>query len=354
MNEKQLRCSKILATLGLAGLLVGCATTRPVQNAIFFPPAPDEPRIQYLMSFGNETDLGGHGKFNEFLTGEQRIYRPMWKPYGVAIRNGQIYAADTQAGNITVADLGKRRIRYIRPEGQAAMKTPINVAVDADGRIYVTDTGRLQLLIYDQQGNLLEAVGKQGEMKPCGLVLHKDRIYLTDLKNHCVRVLSKATRQLLFTFPTDGEADGRLFQPTNLAIDDQNRVCVSDTGGFAVKIFSEEGKYLESFGDLGVTPGQFTLPKGIAVDRERRIYVVDAAAAVVQLFQPDGKLLMFFGDPGKSGSAGLYLPAGIAVDYDNLSYFQSYVAPGHKLEYVILVVNQAGPNKVSAYGFLKK
>ena len=44
----------------LLALLAGCATKKPVQkNYLFFPAAPDEPRIQYLMSFGAESDLGG-------------------------------------------------------------------------------------------------------------------------------------------------------------------------------------------------------------------------------------------------------------------------------------------------------
>jgi hypothetical protein len=81
---------------------------------------------------------------------------------------------------------------------------------------------------------------------------------------------------------------------------------------------------------------------------------VDAAAPVVQLFDHQGKLLMFFGQPATSGDAGLYLPAGITVDYENADLFQKYAAPGYKFEYVILLTNQVGPQKVSIFGFLKK
>jgi hypothetical protein len=72
------------------------------------------------------------------------------------------------------------------------------------------------------------------------------------------------------------------------------------------------------------------------------------------MFNAEGKLLMFFGEPKSSGEAGLYLPAGLTIDYENVGLFQKYVAPGYKLEYLILVTNQVGPNKVSVYGFLKK
>ena len=80
----------------------------------------------------------------------------------------------------------------------------------------------------------------------------------------------------------------------------------------------------------------------------------DAATAVAQIFDNEGRLLMFFGEPKSSGEAGLYLPAGLTIDYENLGFFQQYVAPGRKLEYLIFVINQAGPHKVSIYGFLAK
>ena len=129
---------------------------------------------------------------------------------------------------------------------------------------------------------------------------------------------------------------------------------VSDSRGFCIKIYDAEGNFIRAVGDLGVTPGQFTLNKGIGVDREGRFYVVDAAAPVVQLFDNEGRLLMWFGEPKSSGPAGLYLPAGLTVDYDNVGLFQKYAAPGYKLEYLILLTNQVGPQKVSIFGFLKK
>jgi DNA-binding beta-propeller fold protein YncE len=256
---------------------------------------------------------------------------------------------------LSVADIAKHKLRYIKPQGQAAFRIPVNVGVDKDETLYVTDTARGQVLIYDKQGNLLEAIGKTGELKPCGLALTDNKFYITDLKTSSVRVYDKKTRQLVLSIPAGKTNDvEKLFQPTNVAVDKEGQIYVSDTGGFVVKIFDAQGKYIRSVGELGVTPGQFSLPKGIGVDREGRFYVIDAAAPVVQLFDRDGKLLMYFGQPASSGDAGLYLPAGLTVDYENVGLFQKYVAPGYKLEYLILLTNQIGPQKVSVFGFLKK
>lgn len=338
-------------------VLAGCATHKPAsKNYLLFPPAPDQPRIQYLMSYGSESDLGGGSKFSQFVAGAEKVYRPILKPYGLTIRNGKVYVCDTQAGNVSISDIAKEKLRYLKPQGQPAMKIPINVAVDKDENLYITDTGRGQILIYDKSGNLVEAIGKTGEMKPCGLALTEDRIYITDLKTTSVRVFNRASRQLLFSFPSKSSTNDaeKLYQPTNLTVDKDGRILVADSGGFAIKIFDSQGKFIRTVGELGVTPGQFSLPKGIGADRDGRFYVIDAAAPVVQLFDRDGKLLMYFGQPATSGEAGLYLPAGLAVDYDNVGLFQKYAAPGFKIEYLILLTNQVGPQKVSVFGFLKK
>jgi DNA-binding beta-propeller fold protein YncE len=341
---------------GVISLLAGCATHKPIpKNYVVFPPPPDEARIQYLTSFGSESDLGGQSKFNQFIMGEQKILRPITKPYGVTMRGGKIYVCDTQAANVCIVDVNKRTLRPFKPIGQAALKMPINVAADDDGTFYVTDSGRKQVLIYNKEGELLEALGKKGEMEPCGIALAGDRLYVSDLANHCVRVYEKATRKLLFSAPRDrADAKAIPFGPTNIAIDQKGQIYVSDSRGFAVKIYDAEGNFVRSVGDLGVTPGQFTLNKGIGVDREGRFYVVDAAAPVVQLFDDQGRLLMWFGEPKSSGPAGLYLPAGLTVDYESVGLFQKYAAPGYKLEYLILLTNQVGPQKVSIFGFLKK
>jgi hypothetical protein len=59
---------------------------------------------------------------------------------------------------------------------------------------------------------------------------------------------------------------------------------------------------------------------------------------------------MFFGQPGNTPS-DLNLPADVWIDYDNIKYFQSYVHPQFKLEYVILVTSQYGANKINVFGF---
>ena len=315
---------------------------------LFFPLPPDEPRIQYLTSFSSERQLQGERKFFEFIVGVQKSERSIDKPYGIAASPGKYYICDTGEDAVEIVDLKKRKFNFFQPGGEGALGMPINIAVDTDGTCYITDTGRNMVLVYNGD-NYAGGLGKLNEMKPCGVALTKSRVYVTDLQNHCVRVYDKASRNLLFTFPKPGsDKKATLYSPTNVATDQQGHVYVSDTGGFCVNIYDADGNFLRTFGGIGLSPGRFSRPKGIAADREGRIYVVDASTELVQLFDPQGQILMYFGDPSHSATG---LPAGIAIDYDNVAQFQKFVAPGFTVEYLILVANQAGGNKISVFGF---
>ena len=343
----------------MLGFLTGCGTPQKAPTKFtFFPPSPDTPRIQFLTSFASEADLGrDQGRsFAEYIVGEQRKADPLVKPYGLAVHDGQVFVCDTVAGSVEVFDLIKGHASFFTPQGEGKMRLPINITVDQDGTRYVADTGRAQVLIYNAQGNFIEAMGKKDEMKPSDVAVTADRIYVADLLNHCVKVFGRADHQFLFNIPADAKAgQGKLLSPTNLALDQNGkRLLVSDTGGNAIQVFDLDGKYLRTIGRAGVAPGAFARPKGVAVDKQGLTYVVDAATQVVQIFDTEGRLLLFFGQAGASTQGEVILPAVVKVDYDNIRYFEKYLAPGKQCEYLIFVTSQFGAQKVSVYGFLKQ
>jgi DNA-binding beta-propeller fold protein YncE len=377
-NNKGAR--RLAAGAALLLLFTGCATA-PVskpREAVFFPPPPAQPRIQYLTSFSSEQDLGGGpSRFASFIVGKEPPRRPIGKPYGVALRDGKLYVCDTGSSAIEILDLRKKEFRYFTPLREASLRTPVNIAVDHDGTRYVADTGRGQVVIFAADDRYLGAIGekvlratkahskapaaaaepsaeeKVDEMKPTDVAIAEDRLYISDLKNNRVRVYDKATRKLLFTIPADPAAEdpqARLYAPVNLAVDAQRRLYVTDIGAFRVQQYDPDGKHLRTIGRLGDSPGEFARPKGVAVDRENRVYVVDAAAQVVQIFDSEGKLLLFFGEP-EASPVGLNLPAKVAIDYDHVGLFQEYAAPDFQVEYLVIVTNQYGDRKVSIFGF---
>ena len=377
------RCCAVV--LSLLGGLTGCATysTSKVEAPVFYPPAPDAPRLQFLASFSSSDDVGERNWLLDFLIG-RRPAKSLGKPYGVAAGRDRIYVGDTGLAAVGVLDLEKRRLTYITPRGAGRFSVPANMAVDQDGTLYVADAGKGQVLVFSPTLTFVGAIGSrptanlpafmggvqpeetlpapvlQGQrietatpMKPTGVALAGERVYIADPLNHAVRVFDKKTRQQQSVIPSDPKDErGKLYSPTNLALDQQGRVYVSDIGGFCVQQYDADGKYLQTFGRQGDRPGECIRPKGVAVDHEGRVYVVDAAAQVVQLFDAAGHLLMYFGEPNDSEHA-LVLPAGIAIDYENVGRFQKYAAPGFQVEYLVVVVSQFGPRLINVFGFLK-
>lgn len=380
----------------LAWILVaftpGCATRHAVETKpVYFPPPPDEPHLQFLTSFSSSQDVAPQSRFSLLVLGHRQPI-PIYKPYGLSTSPGRIYVCDSSLGAVEILDLENHKMEMFAPRFEGQMRVPINIAIDTNGTRYVADAGHGQVLIYDSNGSFTGAIGKRNTipikghmavepiallsdepatnaadaptnqppadvslndqvMKPTDVAITEQRLYVADMKGHCVRVYDKVTQELLFALPR-GTVDekARLFQPTNLAIDTNHMLYVSDTGGFRVQQYTSEGDYVKTFGEYGLSPGRLALPKGIDVDREGRLYVVDAKAQVAQIFNSEGQLLMYFGEPNAS-EAPLDLPASVVVDYDNVPYFRSYAAPGFVVEYLVIVCNQYGDRKVSVYGF---
>lgn len=345
-------CVVLAAALAL---LAGCATKPPAAKILFYPPAPDVPRLQYLVGFSSEKEFFGESGFQKFVLGSAKRELLIGKPYGIAARKDQIVFCDTGCAGVGFLNLAKRRMEWLLPEGQDKFQSPINAAFDARGNLYVTDTEREQVMVFGPDNVPQDPLGRKDEMKPCGIAVAGESLYVTDLQNHQVRIYSLPDRKLVRTIPrADDAGKGKLFSPVNVAVDDQGNVHVTDPGAFCVQVYDAEGKHVRTLGTQGAGPGKFARPRGVAVDREGRAYVVDAATQRVQLFDRTGRLLIFLGDPTMTGPGSTHLPAGVVVDYENVAYFQKYAAPGKQLEYVVYLANQYGAPKISVYGFLKQ
>jgi len=356
MNNRKFNPYAFFAVFLAILVLAGCATPPKPQEEkkeagpVFYPPLPNPPRIQFLTSFSGAKDLKKKEKSGlaTFVLGKESIEEKMLKkPYGVTLFDGKLYVVDSSSGGYAIFDLKNDTFHTV-----GGLKKPINIAIDAEGNKYITDTILKQVLVFDRGDNRIKAFGQIGEMKPSGIAILGNKLFVTDLKNHQVRVLDKVSGEFLYTIGTAGSDEGKFVYPTNIAVGPDGNLYVSDSANFRVEVFSPEGRFIRKLGEVGTSLGNFARPKGIAVDRKRHTYVVDAAFQNVQVFNSEGMLLLFFAEPG-IGPGQLYLPTDISIDYENVAYFQPYAAPGFQLEYVILVSNQFGPNKVNVYGFGK-
>jgi DNA-binding beta-propeller fold protein YncE len=355
MNKFSVRILLILSLLATAW---GCATAPPKESTadatVFYPPLPNSPRIQYLASFSSARDLGKtRGGFVDFIVGKNpKETLGIKKPYGVAMWDGKIYVVDTGGPGVAIFDLRSRELKGVPGAGAGRMLKPINITIDKDGTKYVTDTGSDQVVAFDKNENFVRAYGSKDQFKPGQAVISGDRLYVSDLKNHEIQVLDKASGKLLFKFGKAGSKEGEFFYPTNMVLGSDNYLYIANTGNFQVQKYTLDGKFVRNYGEIGDRPGQFARPKGVAVDREGRIYVVDAAFENIQIFNQEGQLLLFFGGPG-GNREDINLPTVVTIDYDNVHLFQQYADPKFKLEYIILVASQFGASKINVFGFGK-
>lgn len=346
-------CFHLFSILLLILLPVACSKhihQVKIDEVILYPSPPDTARIQFLTRYGNSSDLtGGQSKFKSFVAGPEAPI-PIVKPYGIAIRNSKIFIADPGIAGIQILNLVKETFESFTPGGRGAFKQPLNCFVDPEGSLYVADAGRKQIVIFNENLDYTGAIGGDIEFRPVDVFVTGDTILVTDPDNNRVRAFSKKSHELLFTFPESAQAGDKdwLYNPINIWVSAGN-IFITDFGHSSIKIFSHDGSYLRSIGSYGKRLGQFARPKGIAVDNKQNIFVVDAGFQNVQVFNNAGELLMFFGGPYKS-QGDMYLPANVCIDYDHLQYYEKFVAPEFKLEYLIFVTNQYGPDKISVYG----
>ena len=348
-----------LIAVGL-GVVAWCVPARAQEEKpLFYPPLPDAPRIQYLKSYSVASDVKEKeekkgGWLTDFVLGEENPEddKGPSKPYGVSLKDGQIYVVDTRGAGYAIFDVAGKDYRFRTGTGPAYMPKPINIEIDENGMKYVADTGRNQILVFDSDDEFVSALGTSGQFRPTDMLVDGDELFVVDIQQHRVVVLDKNTGEELSSFGSPGSDDDNLFHPTNIAMGPNRHLYVSDTSNFRVQEFTPDGQFVKTYGaGVGTAPGSFARPKGVAVDREGRVFVVDAAFERVQVFDDEGRLLMYFGEPGATHISGLDLPTDIDIDYGSVPYFQQFADPDFELEFIIAVANQFGYSKVNVFGF---
>ncbi len=322
------------------------------EQPLFLPLPPNEPRLQFLTKFSSALDISTEKKgFRDFVFGgEDKEAQLVQKPYGLAVHEGAIYVVDTRGNGYGIFDLANSRSKLVRPTGAGALAKPINITIDTDGTRYITDTDREQVLVFGADDRFLREIGEPGQFRPVDVAIAGPRMYVTDIMNHQIHVLDKASGETIGTFGEAGSEPGQLFHPTNLAIGNDGTIYVTDTSNFRLQQFDADGNFIRAIGTQGSRPGTFSRPKGIALDHEGHIYVVDAAFQNIQVLDADGGALMAFGEPGAE-RWNINLPTVVKIDYQNVQYFEKFAAPNFEIEYLVFVASQYGLNRVVVFGY---
>lgn len=82
-----------------------------------------------------------------------------------------------------------------------------------------------------------------------------------------------------------------LFRPSDIGVDAEGNVYITDSGNHRVQKYTSEGEYLRTIGRKGEGPGEFNMPQRIQIDSEGNIYVSTMLGLTVgiKILNPEGK-----------------------------------------------------------------
>ncbi len=308
------------------------------------------------------------------------------KPVGLATtREGdRIYVAESGGDRfIRVFDRDGEPLGSIAPpKTDRGGRSPVYMATDDSGRLFVVDRLQHGVFIFDSEGRYLdtligpdtslsERLTAQTETQLTGTTFAADLImnlvyiqqagreeqlvsledvpmwsplgiridpsghdlYLTDVsKDHnCVRIINISSmggqaRWLDFDPPLEefgesGQAAGELLFPNTAVADSRGRIYVSDGNNGRISVWNPEREFLFHLG-LGTGDGSLSLPRGLIVDHRDRLHIVDAVSQQVVVFdvsEKDPEFLFSFGGFGE-GDGLFNFPNDIAIDRSGRLY----------------------------------
>ncbi|MCK5065769.1 MAG: hypothetical protein KAQ97_10820 [Candidatus Fermentibacteraceae bacterium] len=204
------------------------------------------------------------------------------RPHGIA--------ADP-SGMVLVADTGNQRVMILRrngsrlvPDGQisGSFIEPWDVAIDGDGKIYITDRAGNALLIYSSVSDSLPDVielNSPGGVDAVGneTWFHNDERSIAVITDEGSTLLKIENGVTVESVDIDYCGGGIFNYP---AIDFWGNIWVTDSLSSSIHKFTPDLEYLVSFGSEGHDDREFTNPTGLAVWRRfGQIFVAESEGA---------------------------------------------------------------------------
>ena len=210
------------------------------------------------------------------------------------------------AGNVNVLSTRAK-------EGSGDMD-PMGVAVDGSGFIYKTHCKSSSLWKLNPKGEVVEKANERGKFDGIGLDKH-GKLFVCDYGNH--RVLAFDTRKMkcIKCFGSKGSSEGMFCNPVDLSFDTDSNVYVADLCNHCVQVLSNSGKFLRTIGKYGTGPGELVCPVGVHVDHDW-VYVTEWENHRISVFTTSGEFMGSFGQSDE----GLRHPRGITIDDDGYVY----------------------------------
>jgi len=308
------------------------------------PPAPT--RVKYLNYFCCDKYVAEGAKkkssWMDRMAGAETQSQKMdakplfalWTPYGIAVDSkGNVYIADGKVGAIFVFNTETKDLQMIKNGVHARFGDIIGLAMDDSDRLFVSDTKFHHILVFDRDRKIEGSISEGGLVDPGGMAIDNENrfLYVADAVLDQVFVYDADKLNLIRKIGTSGKKHtltepGQFSVPTNLAVDADGNLYVTDTYNNRVEVFDADGNFIRAWGKSGDRPGTFSRPKGIAIDADGHVWVADAVQDTLQCYTADGRFLMWMGGHGLFPGQFRAL-AGVYIDKNN-RIFTSEQYPG--------------------------
>ncbi len=252
------------------------------------------------------------------------------RPCGVAANANYIFVADASNNRVQVFNAGSP-FGYVATiggsygTGNNQFKSPQDVAVDSSGKIYVSDTNNQRIQQFDNSRVYLCTYGTTGVPYltdqqhfniPTDVAVSADgSVYISEGRGRRILKLKTDGTPLWQVGENEiaGNDNSHLGWPMSIAVGMDGRVFVADADNNRIQVFNNNGVYLTTVGANGSADGQFKWPTGVAVDKNGNLYVADVNNCRFQVFNSSYAHALSFGSCG-SGNNQFWEPRDIAVD----------------------------------------
>ena len=160
---------------------------------------------------------------------------------------------------------------------------------------------------------LCQAVGDK-QVYPCGVCCSPvtDTLVMTDVYNHCVRLVDPNTGRVLERIGKEGRSGGNFKEPSAVVMDNSEHIFVTELDNPRVQKFTSRGKYLLKFGQKAFWGSQLHDPYGLTLSPDGKLYITDWEKGRVLIYQKDGRHISTIGKD--KDHTFLKFPAGLVFD----------------------------------------
>ncbi|WP_240744750.1 hypothetical protein [Desulforhopalus sp. IMCC35007] len=245
-------------------------------------------------------------RYLSLLVGSLRSSLLIFTILGICLAPGLLLASGNSTGTV--------RYRKVL-EIAGSMHLPTDVALDADGRMYVLDGTADLVRVFDGLGTPLFTLGGQGILdQPLGIdVSDAGEVLVADSGSHRVAIFPPGERVPGY-IDIPAATEGKVADPTDLHYGPDNKTVITvDNDNHRMIAVGRRGGLIWSHGGMGRNPGEFRFPFMMDMDRAGNIYVVEVINTRVQVLNPDGTFKQFIGEWGIEPGQ-FFRPKGIAVN----------------------------------------